>query len=411
MNKVPDLYEKLRNEFLTNPQLERSLHTELAKIVSTAYNQAMSSDEGYCFKFNLPLAAVNKLYSLLHLTTAEVSDAFKNTWPVDAFKNAMYRDEYYHILLLIMYYGVKEDKKHFSENALLIIMLKIWNGRKTSLLPYCDKRIMKYVVANMCTNRHKFAKYDGPLSMLKDYFVPSILAKYHDRIKKGDIQVVLSQAWGRIRQLFGFNNRTDIETGKKIAQGGILPLYIKAKEEGLAISSPNVQGMGDEDNGSPSFDQFATTSNRDEIINTTCEYITMSPNTKYPPAYIEQLRQDTKVKASTIATLLASLHNYQFHDILHDMLSIILSRTNISEKQNICEPDFMGNVKKNIISSKNNNDARKLQQLCDMLLDPIFKTNLGRDFRVHSNVNQIQLRKVIIYGIIYNLRKNICHTV
>ena len=42
----------------------------------------------------------------------------------------MYGDSYYHILLLIFYYGLRKGDPALKENTLLIILFKIWNGRK-----------------------------------------------------------------------------------------------------------------------------------------------------------------------------------------------------------------------------------------------------------------------------------------
>ena len=408
MSKLYQLYQKIDMHLAADPSSERQLHIELARIVSTGTTQSMGSDEGFCFKFNLPIIATSKLSSIIGTDVNEIYDAFAADWGSAAMTHNMYKDPYYQSLLIITLYGILKNKPQFSENALLIILFKLWNGRKTKYLKYCDKRIMRYVITHMCTQRHIFSKYDDPLSMLQGHFVPTLLKKYAPEIKKDIpkmLQRLFSQAWGRLDQQWATNMREDIQSGKKIAQGGILPLYMKAKDEGYGISTSSIGGF-DEDG--PSFDEHTTVSNRDEIIKNVCDFITMNPNPRYPTFIISQINKDTKVSQKVIEKLLNSLHNYNFYNRIYDVLSIILSSTDIKQKDDVCSASFPALVKKKVISSKNNEDARKLQKLMDGFLKEVFQKQLGINFNKYSNVQQIQLRTVVIQGIVYNLRKNQC---
>jgi len=410
-SSIHALYEKMRLELHADPQLEHALHVELAKIVARGINQSMNSDEGYCFRFNLPLVAVNRLIKYMGLTKEEIYDGFKKAWGADAMTHHMYSDSYYQILLLIIYYGMREKKPQFTENALLITMFKLWNGRKTKYLQICDKRIMRYVVSNMCTNKHLFSKYDDPLAMLQQYFVPTIIKKYEPEILKASnpdmkIQRLFSQAWGRLNQQWARNMRLDIKTGKKIAQGGILPMYQKAREDGEAIGTLSVKKQPDTE---ITFDEYNTTNNRDEIITTTCEYITMNPNPKYPQSFIKTINIETKVSAKVIEKILKSLHNYKYYDFIHDICSVILSSTGITNRNQICQHQYDALIKKKVIISKNSIDSKKLQKILNKLLVLLFKHNMGDiKFTNYSNVQQIQLRTVIIRGIVYNLKRRQC---
>lgn len=307
-----------------------------------------------------------------------------------------------------MYYGIREEKQHFIDNTFLVYLLKIWNGRRSRYLKYCDKKVMKYIITNMCTNRHLFVKYDSPLSLLKDYFVPSLMKTYRERIKTNpkELQRLLSQSWTRIRQMYIGNLVIDIKTGEKIPQSGILAMYMKAKKEKLSISAPTVSKLGDENE--PTFAEYSTTSNRDEIINSSTEFITMNPMPKYPLELINQLNRETKVSIKTIDTILHGVHNHNYHDLIRDIYAIILSRTNVNIKNDVCTPNYNILVKRNIISSKNNPDSKKMQTIANMLLDKIFQEKLSIDYHKYSNVQQIQLRNVIVQGLVYNMKQNIC---
>ena len=64
-SNVVSIYNILDRNIEADPTLLNKLHSELSKIISSAYSQSMNSDEGFCFKFILPTTSVLKLYELL----------------------------------------------------------------------------------------------------------------------------------------------------------------------------------------------------------------------------------------------------------------------------------------------------------------------------------------------------------
>ena len=99
---------------LQNKQKETEVYTELAKMVSNSYTSNMASDESFCFKFNIPLTAVNNLYKLLELNPLEVGLTYKADWGNTL--TAMHKDSYYQILLLLIYHGIVTKKELFAKN-------------------------------------------------------------------------------------------------------------------------------------------------------------------------------------------------------------------------------------------------------------------------------------------------------
>ena len=69
MSKVIEMYNKLDQTLSSNTKLVNDLNTELSRLVSQAYSQALASDEGYCFKFTLPITAVINIFQLFKIST------------------------------------------------------------------------------------------------------------------------------------------------------------------------------------------------------------------------------------------------------------------------------------------------------------------------------------------------------
>jgi hypothetical protein len=393
---------------LLDKKIETRIYTEMTKIISAAYSQNIASNESFCFKFTLPLIPVNNFYKTLHLDPAKVNKAVHADWGRTL--TMMHKDPYYQILLLFIYYGVTNKKEMFAKSALMILLMKVWNGRKSKFFKYCDKRIMKYVISNELTNRHVLSKYENPVSLLKDYFMPTILKKYGPEINRdiSKLKRLFEQSWARVRQIFVFNARTNIQTGKSEAQGGLLPIYMKAKDEGHYLSSKSIRTtVGDET--VTGYEEYATTHNRDSIVSKTTDYIILNKSNKYSQKFIFSINRKTNVSIKIIEQILDYIHTQRNYDIIQNLIVLILSRCDISSKEDICNRDFTKNIRKNVISSKNNKEINKIQRLLDKMLDTFFKEKLKSNFNKYSNVHKIKIRNVITYALEYNLVKLNCH--
>lgn len=407
--KLADLCEKITLNLSADKELLNKLRFALSDIIHYNINQDLRmADENYCFKFAIKETAVLKLFTILNLSQDEVFNTFESEWPTGTMKNRMYANPYYHILFVILLYALKTNDRKLAEQSLLVGLFRIWNGRKAELIPYCDKKIMKYVVSYMCTNRHEFSKHSSPLGLLRDYHVPKLLETYSVEILRdpsAKLYRLLAQMWSRIRQHFVQNMKTNIKTGKSEAQGGILPMYMKAKAEGLSISNPNISSKDEEQ---PGFDDYTTVSNYDEIASTVSDFITMNSNISYPPNFINKVNTKTTVGTKLIEIILKNMHNYQYHDIIHELIVIILNKTGVVDRTDVCSPTYYDEVDKNIIRSKNNTDSKKINTLSNDLLQMIFEKVLQKNLSDFSNTTHGNLRTIIMYGLVFNIQREVC---
>lgn len=407
MSSIEKLYTEAKTYLGENPEVKQKLENEISSSLLNIFRDSLNSDESYCYRFKLPLRLVNSIPSRVGLTQNQIYKAFESDWKRGAMSNNMHSDPYYQNLLFLFYFYTKEDNKTLKESILTFILMKLWNGRKSTFFQYCDPKIMKYVVQYMTSKRHKVSNYNGPLELIKDYFVPALISKYGDKVKYNPsaLQAIFEGAYTRLRQIFVFGNRKDVETGENVAQGGLLPLYKKAKENGWSIDT--VKTYGDEDHD-PSHYDYMTNNSIDELIDNTANHITMSSNFNYADKFIENLRIETKIKPEVIEKILNSLHNHNYFDEIHDILSIIISMTGATSEQDICGRDFLSKVRSKIIKSKNNSSKTKLDRDTEQLLKYI-SDDIGQDLTKYSSVNKSQIKnRVIVLGLVYNLRYVAC---
>jgi hypothetical protein len=405
MSKYLDLYEKFKEIVKNDKSIEPKIINDFTFIYHDIYTHVMKSDESYCYRFVLPTAKILKIFNIVGFTPEDLDYAVTTDWKLPPEKKdaVMRHDPYYQILTFLCYHGIKTKNEKLIKFAYIFILIRLWNGRLGKFLKYCDKKVMKYIISYMGNNRYLFKKYPTPFSLINEYFVTTILIKYRSVIDHNylSLSTLLDQGHDRIRQLFVQNSVTNVESGKKEASGGILPLYYKAKNENLYLSIPKVGIDG-------GFDDFTTTSNRESIVQNTCNDMSMNPNPSYPKEHIETLNKELTLSIKGIETILKALHKYNYYDILQEILLIMLSQLKINSKSDICSSNFHILVKKNIISSKNNTDSKKLQEVTNGLLKRIFDEIILKNFENFSNVQQIKLRNLVIYGLAYNLRKVNC---
>jgi hypothetical protein len=186
---------------------------------------------------------------------------------------------------------------------------------------------------------------------------------------------------------------------------------MKARKEGLYISVQSVSGGMDGDDSTTSYEEYATTHNRDSIVSKTTDYIALNKAANYPTNFISEVNRKTNVSLKIIENMLSYLHIHDNFEVVQNLIILILSRCEISSTGDICKSSFSRSIKKHVISSKNNEEVNKIQRLIDHILDRFFKDKLRTSFNKYSNVHKIKIRNVIIYALEYNLFKVNCRNV
>ena len=410
MPSLQELYNEVSMKLHSDGALNRRVESQLIKIVSDAFLQMMSSDEGYCFSFFIRIKMFKDMMKLTGLTPEKLTAMYTHEWGKAPLTNHMHSDTYYQFYLFMLYYYTKEKNEKLINNCMINILLKLWNGRKKKYIPYCDKNVMEYVVNYMTSKKHMTNKYSNPLELVQNYFTPTLLKKYSPNIKsKGAVGLkqIFESAFTRMRQIFVFNPVVDIKTGKSVSTGGLRAMYMNAKDNNLSIKTLHLHDRKD-DETPINFSDYITINNLDKIIDKTVSKITMNSSPKYSDVFINNLYKDYGVKKVTISHMLTSLHNYEYKEQLTNIYSIILQQTKVIDKSDICNPTFTKSINK-LLKSKNNKDINILKENVFTLLDGIMRDYLKiKPLTSHSNNHLIQLHKLLIRGLIYNLRSSVC---
>lgn len=407
-NLIDLVYNKLINDIQANPTLDRKLEIALQSANhSVQMHFIQRYNEGYCAKFAIPDKDINNIFKEFpSVIDDDIKNSFITTWNLPSNKAHMHSNIYYHRLLLSMLYGVKNNKEQIVLFSISLILYRIWNGRLTKLIKWCNPEIMNAAIADISDNRTLVKKYSNPLALIQDYFAPTLYKKYKSYLLRDSstTKIVFEQCYNRLKQIFGSNARNDLKTGQTIYQTGLQPYYYKAHASKNKISK---SGTDLEE-----LDDRFSTSTADSLIENVTTFIVFANNINYSNAFVQDVASKIKgLRSTTVPTILKNIHQSKYHDLIREIVEIFFRRIRGISQSQICSDVIFREVQTKIISSKNNQDVNHLKKLTDKLLDEIFNNDLDKkytDYLLKTENQRAQYKIIVFYGIAYNIRRSIC---
>jgi len=177
---LPPELRIILERFHHEPQLFMQLKQLLSLAAQKVAQQAINHNT-FCDIFTIPNKLPQQLLKLYGMTEKEFQAAMAK---IGFDFNRMYKDIYYQTLTVAYLVGLDFDDKNIRRLSLLLIAIRIWNGRKYKSFPsFCDPDIAKYVLNYELKGNHTF-KMTGhtPFEFLDAYSVPAVDDRYHDVI-------------------------------------------------------------------------------------------------------------------------------------------------------------------------------------------------------------------------------------
>lgn len=405
---IDALIDSMNSKFKEDPTLENKVRMKLKKVVHGTYSDAIAQTTGYCMTLKVFESEVLSINALLGFNVqTDIKNSFVEQWDVPA--NAyMVGNPYYHTLILLVIYGLRSNKTDICENATYLILTKIWNGRRTHYIPYCNADIMRYAISQL-SGKYLARSYDSPISLVMKHFTPSLLKTYGEEIKRDSTRSkrFFDQCYGRLRQVFVQNMAPDIKTGKSKARSGLAVAYYNSHEQGLKISKPQIS-TGDD--GVVDQTEFYSSSDYDQIIDNLTHYITVNSHPTYPEQFLTFLRNESTVNVESIKMILNTMHNTKYYDFIRDILQLSLKQLQIQNRSEVCAPNFLTQtIRQRLISSKHAVNIVRLKKVVDLLLQSIYAAEFSYvDYTSYSAPRQTHLRKIILYSIGFNMQRYLC---
>ena len=205
-NAVPEVIEFITNKFVNDSELYGQLTSLLKMVVSKLYTDSLSHNN-FCANIATPNGLTPKLIQMFGVSDRQIQDAMRSIGFYQA--HAMYNDLYYQTLIIVYYIGLRKNDDVLRLYALVLINIKIFNGRKYKYMPNgCQGNVADHLIANRLLKSHLFVRYQNPFNLISQYTAPSMDSAYSKQIlafpsdPKRGLLVLLAQSWGRLNQIF-----------------------------------------------------------------------------------------------------------------------------------------------------------------------------------------------------------------
>lgn len=355
---------------------------------------------GYCSKFVIPDREINNLFG--NYDVEKMRLAFIRDWGLPP-NEKMISNPYYHKLSILVLYGARNNKQDIAEYAIKLILYRMWNGRLLKLIKWCNPEIMASVVSN--TKQRLIKKYSNPLDLIQQYFAPTLYSKYKSYILRDSAETkrLVQQCFSRLKQLFGSNKQLNLNTSEYTYTTGLQSEYYKAHEDRNKISSK----------GSNDLDQDISNSDIQSLIENITTSIIMG-KTNYSANFVDRVYSKiVSIRKNTIVDILSKMHHIKYRDFLYEFVEIFLRRFRGVAQSRICSDEIYSIIETRIISSKNTQDVNHIKRVCDLMIIKIFETDFpnrqySKTYMEYTDNARSSYRKIIIYGIGYNIQKTLC---
>ena len=405
---IEKVYDKLVDHFKNNPNDINTLLRDLKKIIQDVFSKFINDDKRYCSKFKLPANDVVNIAHDIGLPIDDIRNAFIKQWQLPRNDHQMYGNEFYHVLLLIFLYGVRNNNESLAKTVLTLILFRMWNGRLSNAIKFCDTDTMDYVTMYMGTNRHLFRKFNTPMQLIMEHFVPTMYKKYAPMVKTDTdkLKLLFNQTYNRLHQVFYQGFAPSLKNpGKNFANSGLAVHYYKAKKDGLKLSTVGQHNQNEDEYG---FEQKLSSTNISDIVDGITNSIIMNYKPTYDHELINDIAKYQNLNKNAVLKIAHAIHSNQYSEYIHDIISLMLQHLKHTDKEICNEKVFYKSIQNKIISSKHSSYNNQLKHTANLLLEKIIKSVFNKDYSTYSTVRKLQLRNAFIMIFAYNLYNYVC---
>lgn len=378
---VPEVIEFITTKFISDSELYGQLTNLLKMIISKLYTDSLSHNN-FCANLTTPNGLTPKLIQMFGVSDRQLSSAMEE---IGFYRgHAMYNDLYYQTLAVVYYIGLRKNDSVLRLYALVLINVKVFNGRKYKYMPNgCQSNIADHLIANKLLKSHLFVRYQNPFNLLTQYTAPSMDSFYHDQIlkypsdPKRGLLVLLAQSWGRLNQIFN----------------GTAQHYYNAWDNKSALQTSNLSNA-------QSVESLSGTRVNDMVSKTVKNML--NTNTDLTPNDLSYLKMPPySVSNAFLSKVFEYLNNHDNEDDVKNIVEMYYNILNIDDEHK------MHNINVVLTVDKISGIKEKLSSKHDLkgYIDSLLKNMFGNIMVTAGASTLLKLRKVLMLIMLLRCKK------
>jgi hypothetical protein len=388
--KLPHELRLILERFNHDPQLLMRLKQVLVQAAQKIQQQSLNH-ETFCDTFQIPKTLPNELLKIYGIPERELKQAMRKVGFVEIHR--MYNDIYYQTLCVAYLVGLEFDDENIRKLALLLIDIRIWNGRKLRAFPsFCDPDIARYVLNYVLKGNHTLKKIGSVFDYLDRYSIPAVDAKYSKTIPNNldshteGLRKLIETNYSRFTQLFKSIQKAYYATQKE------------GKKEIISGTYGNQYGSGEMVEANEGFsgtvERLTDKIQKNSMLK---KNILMTPESK------AIFKQKFNISEPSIKKISDWFEEEDNHDELKYFYELTFSNLKPRNESDICKYDIPVLAAK-ITSTKKDEHLLKAKEILDHVLLAI----LGNKYKSLGTQSLYRARSVIAYAFMIYAKILLC---
>ncbi len=392
--KLPDQIQLILERFDHEPQLYMRMKQLLVQSAQKIQQQALNHDT-FCNTFQIPRALPQELLKLYGMNEREFKQAMEKIGFVKIHR--MYDDIYYQTLCVAYLIGLAKGDENVRKMSLLLIDVRIWNGRKLKAFPsFCDPDVARYVLNYGLKGNHTLKKAGSSFDYLDKYSIPAVDGKYAPTIANN-----LDSHTEGLRKLIETNYSRFVQLFRSI-QENYYSAVKNGKKESIGSKYGNQFGDGDmveqRDSFSGTIERLA-----DKIIKNSM----IKRNVILKPEAQKIFKDKFNVSEASLKKINAWFMDEDNEEELKYFYELLFTNVKPKNEGDICKFDvpFLANK---ITSSKKDQHLLKAKEILDHVLVAMVGS---QKFGAYGKQSLYRARAIVAYAFIINAKMQLCKTV
>ncbi len=391
--KLPQTLRVILQRFEHEPQLFMRLKQLLVQSAQKIQQQALGH-ETFCQTFQVPRALPNELLKLYGVNEREFKQAMQKIGFVDIHR--MYNDLYYQTLCVAYLVGLNHDDETIRKMSLLLIDVRIWNGRKLRSFPsFCDPDTARYVMNYELKGNHTLKKAGSVFDYLDRYSIPAVDEKYAPTIGNNldshteGLRKLIETNYSRFNQLFR----------------SVRDAYYRSQKEGkkeiISGQYKNQFGEGEMVEARESF-----SGNIERLVDKIQKNAMIKRNILISPESKAIFKEKFNVSEASLRKINDWFMDDENADEIKYFYELAFTHLKPSNESDICKYEIPVLANK-ITSAKKDKHLLKAKEILDHVLNAI----LGNKFASLGQQSLYRLRAMIAYAFMINAKVLLCKKV
>jgi len=391
IQKLPQQLRVVLQRFEHDPQLYMRLKQLLVQSAQKIQQQSLNHDT-FCNTFQIPKALPTELLKLYGMNEREFKQSMEKIGFVPIHR--MYNDLYYQTLCASYLVGLAKGDENVRRMALLLIDVRIWNGRKLKSFPqFCDSDIARYVMNYALKGNHTLKKAGSVFDYLDQFSIPAVDSKYAPTISDNldshteGLRKLIETNYSRFHQLFRSVRDAYYRTQKE------------GKKEIISGQYQNQYGEGDLVEARESF-----SGNIERITDKIIKNAMIKRNVLMRPESKEIFKEKFNVSDASLKKINDWFMDDDNQDELKYFYELVFTNLKPKNEMDVCQLDIPILANK-ITSAKKDTHLLKAKEILDHVLLSILGT---QKFDALGNQSLYRLRAMISFGFAINSKLLLC---